>query len=153
MALTQSLIDGLQSCASAGKIWNRASWGGTIPVPGGVVMRVELSDAGNYPPVREYFLRLGASVTSSDGLTIDVDFPEGLLDEDESPEMYLKTWARANHLHARVIESSPSAAEANGCTKARGPAIRPGRPAAATAWGIARTEGVHHGGATLGGPR
>ena len=80
-------------------------------------MRVELSDAGNYPPVREYFLRLGASVTSSDGLTIDVDFPEGLLDKDESPEMYLKTWARANHLDARVIESSPSAAEANGSTK------------------------------------
>ena len=82
------------------------------------MMRVELSDAGNYPPVRDYFLRLGASVASSDGVTIDVDFPEGLLDEDESPEMYLKTWARANHLDARVIESSnPPAAEANGSSK------------------------------------
>ena len=66
-------------------------------------MRVELSDAGNYPPLRDYFLRLGASVASRDGLTFDVEFPRGLLDEDENPEMYLETWVRARRLEARVV--------------------------------------------------
>jgi MshEN domain len=67
-------------------------------------MRVELTDAGDYPAFRDYFLRLGGSVVSDDSLTVDVTFPEGLLDEDESPQMYYRTWARANRLHARAVE-------------------------------------------------
>ena len=61
---------------------------------GGVVMRIELTDSLDYPGLRDYFLRLGASVTSGDGVTLEVDFPAGLLDEDETPEMYYETWAR-----------------------------------------------------------
>ena len=66
-------------------------------------MRVELTDAGNYPALRDYFLRLGGAVFSEDGRIVDVAFPDGLLDEDESPEMYYRTWARANGLDARVV--------------------------------------------------
>ena len=67
-------------------------------------MRVELSDAGTYPPLRDYFLRLGASVASENGVTFDVEFPDGLLDEDESPETYFETWKRARCLEARVVD-------------------------------------------------
>jgi hypothetical protein len=69
-------------------------------------MRIELADPGNYPALRDYFLRLGGSVASEDGMTLDVEFPDGLLDDDESAEMYFETWSRANHLDARVVASS-----------------------------------------------
>ncbi len=83
---------------------------------GGVAMRVELTDPGHYPALRDYFLRLGGSVVSEDGLLVDLAFPEGLLDEDESPEMYYRTWAHANRLDARVVEhgGGQTAAEAGG---------------------------------------
>jgi Type II secretion system (T2SS), protein E, N-terminal domain len=78
-------------------------------------MRVELTDAGQYPALRDYFQRLGGSVVSEDSLTVDVEFPEGLLDEDESPELYYRTWARTNRLDTRVVEhGGESAAEAVG---------------------------------------
>jgi len=67
-------------------------------------MRIELTDAGDYPALRDYFQRLGGSVVSDDSLTVDVIFPEGLLDEDESPEIYYRTWARANRLDARATD-------------------------------------------------
>ena len=94
-------------------------------------MRVELTDAGDYPALRDYFLRLGGSVVSDDSLIVDVAFPEGLLDEDESPEMYYRTWARANRLDARVVERSrgQAVAEAGGSftlvTQPPDPAARP----------------------------
>ena len=47
-------------------------------------------------------------------MTLEVDFPEGLLDEDESPEMYYETWARANRLDARVVDSSSATAPESG---------------------------------------
>ena len=70
-------------------------------------MRIELTDPREFPGLRDYFLRLGASVeVSGDGATLEIDFPDGLLDEDESAEMYYETWARTNRLDARVVDSS-----------------------------------------------
>jgi hypothetical protein len=74
-------------------------------------MRIELTDSHDYPALRDYFLRLGASVSvSGDGATLEVDFPDGLLDEDESPEMYYETWARAHRLDARAVDSGSAKA-------------------------------------------
>ena len=74
-------------------------------------MRIELTNSRDYPGLRDYFLRLGAAVTGSgDGGTLEVEFPDGLLDEDESAELYYETWARANRLDARVADGSGSRA-------------------------------------------
>jgi Type II secretion system (T2SS), protein E, N-terminal domain len=90
-------------------------------------MRIELVDPGNYPALRDYFLRLGGSVASEDGATLDVEFPDGLLDDDESAEMYFETWSRANHLDARVVASSNETSPAsNGTLKVVGQASDPG---------------------------
>ena len=93
------------------------------PGSGGVVMRIELADSRDNRGVRDYFLRLGASVAiSADGATIDVAFPDGLLDEDESAEMYYESWARANRLTARVVDSgSTIARESRGALKLAAP--------------------------------
>ena len=74
-------------------------------------MRIELTDPRDHSGLRDYFLRLGASVeVSEDGATIEIAFPEGLLDEDESAEVYYETWARTNRLDARLVDSSSLAA-------------------------------------------
>ncbi len=65
-------------------------------------MRIELTEARHRPALRDYFLRLGAEVVQTDEETIDVDFAEGILQEDESAEMYLQTWARYNRVDARL---------------------------------------------------
>ena len=69
-------------------------------------MRVELTDPSHYPDLRDYFLRLGAEVARTDETAIDVDFADGILDDDESIEMYLKTWARHRQVDARVTAVS-----------------------------------------------
>ena len=69
-------------------------------------MQIELTDQRELKSLQDYFLRLGASVRSEDA-TIHVDFPEGLLDEDESPEMYLRTWLRAHNAEQIVCPSDP----------------------------------------------
>ncbi len=78
-------------------------------------MRVVLSDSRQYVSLRNYFLRLGASVVCGDGEAVDIDFPDGLLNEDESPEMYYETWARANHVEVATAPSrrpdGPAASE------------------------------------------
>ena len=93
-------------------------------------MRIELTDSREFPGLRDYFLRLGASVAASgDGATVDIDFPDGLLDEDESAEMYYETWARANQLDARVVDSSRATAPASERTlKVVSPPSDPGAP-------------------------
>ena len=93
-------------------------------------MRIELTDSRDYPGLRDYFLRLGASVAvSEDGATIEIDFPDGLLDEDESAEMYYETWARANRLGARVVDSSSATVPASERTpKTVSPPTDPGAP-------------------------
>lgn len=65
-------------------------------------MRIELTEPRVYPELRDYFLRLGADVEQTDAETLDVHFADGLLDEDESPEMYFQTWARNNQGEARI---------------------------------------------------
>jgi hypothetical protein len=63
------------------------------------------------PGASGLLLCLGASVAASpDGARLDVEFPDGLLDEDESPGMYYETLARANRLDARITESSSATA-------------------------------------------
>jgi hypothetical protein len=94
-------------------------------------MRVELTDARDCPGLRDYFLRLGASVAvSADGTTIDVEFPDGLLDDDESAEMYYETWARGNRLDARTVASISAKAPENGSalTRVATPTVDPGAP-------------------------
>jgi hypothetical protein len=71
-------------------------------------MRVELTDPSHYPDLRDYFLRLGAEVARTDEAAIDVDFADGILDDDESIEMYLKTWARYRQVEARVTAGTAS---------------------------------------------
>ena len=71
-------------------------------------MRIELSDPRHYPRLRDYFLRLGAAVVRKDGETIDVHFPGHLLQEDESPELYFRTWTRYHPGEARELEPEPS---------------------------------------------
>jgi hypothetical protein len=65
-------------------------------------MRIELTEPRAYHALRDYFLRLGADVDQADSNTIDVHFADGLLQEDESPEMYFQTWAAANRSDARL---------------------------------------------------
>ena len=65
-------------------------------------MRIELTEPRAYPALRDYFLRLGAEVEQAGTKTIDVNFADGLLQEDESPEMYFQTWALANRGEARL---------------------------------------------------
>ena len=92
-------------------------------------MRIELSDASHFPGLRDYFLRLGASVESADATTIDVTFPDGLLDDDESAEMYFATWARGNRLDAGVVDSaSPAAPKSTEPLKVAGASSDPGAP-------------------------
>ena len=92
-------------------------------------MRIELTDSLDYPGLRDYFLRLGASVTSGDGVTLEVDFPAGLLGEDETPELYYETWARTTRLDARVVDgSSVTAAESGRALKLVTPQPDPGAP-------------------------
>ncbi len=67
-----------------------------------------LSDQRDYTSLRNYFLRLGASVRSGDSETVDIDFPDGLLNADESPEMYYETWARANHVEVETVPGRPA---------------------------------------------
>lgn len=76
-------------------------------------MRIELSDPRHYPALRDYFVRLGAAVVRKDGETIDVHFAEGLLQEDESPELYFRSWTRYHPAEARELEPSPTSAESN----------------------------------------
>ena len=71
-------------------------------------MRVELTDPSHYPDLRDYFLRLGAEVARTDETAIDVDFADGILDDDESIEMYLKTWARHRQVDARATAAVAS---------------------------------------------
>ncbi len=56
-------------------------------------MRIELTELSHCAALRDYFLRLGADVQTNGGV-IEIQFPDGLLQEDESPEMYLQTWVR-----------------------------------------------------------
>ena len=93
-------------------------------------MRIELTDTRDYPGLRDYFLRLGASVdASTDGATLDVEFPDGLLDEDESAEMYYETWARTHRLDARVVDhGSLSAPEPSGVLEVAAEASDLGAP-------------------------
>ena len=72
-----------------------------------VPMRIELTEARHCPALRDYFLRLGAEVVQTDEEAIDVHFAEGILQEDESAEMYLQTWARYNRVDARSRQPSP----------------------------------------------
>ena len=71
-------------------------------------MRIELTDPRHRPALRDYFLRLGADVSQDDDGAIEVHFAEGLLQEDESAEMYLQTWARRNRVDARVTTAVAS---------------------------------------------
>ena len=71
-------------------------------------MRIELTEARHYPALRDYFLRLGADVAQTDKESLEVHFAEGLLQEDESAEMYLQTWARRNRVDARVTTAVAS---------------------------------------------
>ena len=73
-------------------------------------MRIELNDPVHYPPLRDYFLRLGAEVGRAEGNAIDVHFAEGLLEDDESAEMYFSTWARYNRVDAQVVAASSAPA-------------------------------------------
>jgi hypothetical protein len=92
-------------------------------------MRIELTDSLDYPGPRDYFLRLGASVTSGDGVTLEVDFPAGLLDEHETPETYYETWARTTRLDARVVDGSTvTAPESGRSLKLVTPQPDPGAP-------------------------
>ncbi len=77
-------------------------------------MRVVLSYQRYYTSLRNYFLRLGASVKSGDREKVVIDFPDGLLNEDESPEMYYETWARANHVEGETALGRPAVPGANG---------------------------------------
>lgn len=70
-------------------------------------MHIELTDLRQFSPLRDYFLRLGASVASEDDGTLDVAFREGLLNDDESAELCFESWVRANRVDARVVESNP----------------------------------------------
>ncbi len=65
-------------------------------------MRIALTESRAYPALRDYFLRLGADVEQADPKTIDVHFADGLLQDDESPEMYFQTWVAANRSDARI---------------------------------------------------
>jgi hypothetical protein len=85
-------------------------------------MRVELIDPCHYPDLRDYFLRLGAVVVRKDGETIDVHFADGILQEDESPEMYLRTWARHRGVATGELDPSPTS------TELRGPVVAPAHP-------------------------
>jgi len=60
-------------------------------------MRIELTELSHCAALRDYFLRLGADVQTNGGV-IEIQFPDGLLQEDESPEMYLQTWVRYKRL-------------------------------------------------------
>ena len=92
-------------------------------------MRIELAQSNDYPALRDYFTRLGASVACSDDLTIDVEFPDGLLDADECPEMYLETWVRAKRVNARVaINGTSVSPEATGTPELSIEAADPGAP-------------------------
>ena len=110
-------------------------------------LRIKLTDPRDHPGLRDHFLRLGASVAAStDGATLDVEFPNGLLDEDESAEMYYETWARRHRLDARVaVENGGlSAPEPNGVLKVAAQGVRSQRAPASAAWGVTRQEGVDH---------
>jgi hypothetical protein len=74
-------------------------------------MRIELTEARHYPDLRDYFLRLGAVVVRGDGATIEVHFADGILQEDESPEMYYRTWARYNRVDAGPAAAPPTIRE------------------------------------------
>jgi class 3 adenylate cyclase len=71
-------------------------------------MRVELTDPSHYPDLRDYFLRLGASAVRREGATLDVHFADGVLQEDESPEMYFRTWARYRGVEAQAAAPGAS---------------------------------------------
>jgi len=69
-------------------------------------MRIEVTEPRVYPALRDYFLRLGADVEQADTKTIEVHFADGLLNEDESAEMYFQTWALANRGEARITATT-----------------------------------------------
>lgn len=71
-------------------------------------MRVELTDPSHYPDLRDYFLRLGAAIVRREGETVDVHFADGVLQEDESPEMYFRTWAQYRGVETRAPAPSAS---------------------------------------------
>ena len=78
-------------------------------------MRIELTELSHCAALRDYFLRLGADVQTNGGV-IEIQFPDGLLQEDESPEMYLQTWVRYKRVDVihlpRVEDRGPSTIEA-----------------------------------------
>jgi hypothetical protein len=74
-------------------------------------MRIELTESRHYPDLRDYFLRLGAVVARGDGEALEVHFADGVLQEDESPEMYFRTWARYNRVDARPVAATPTIRE------------------------------------------
>jgi len=64
-------------------------------------MQIELTDSRLNASLRDYFLRLGAAV-HTEREAVHICFAEGLLAEDESPEMYLRTWVRTNRAEGFV---------------------------------------------------
>jgi hypothetical protein len=68
-------------------------------------MRIHLSEPGRSAALRDYFSRLGAVAVLEDDRTVEVDFPEGLLDEGESIETYLQRWTQTNGVSAEPVRA------------------------------------------------
>ena len=69
---------------------------------------IHLTDEVDYPALRDYFLRLGASVERTHEGIVEVRFSEGVLQDDESAEMYLRTWVRNNRVAGQAaLTGSP----------------------------------------------
>ena len=79
-------------------------------------LRIELTGPHHSPALRDYFLRLGAAVAEPGVGTLEIRFAEGVLQEDESPELYFRTWARHNGIDERAATAYP---------ETRGPAAAP----------------------------
>ena len=69
-------------------------------------MRIHLSEPGRSAALRDYFSRLGAVAVLEDDQTVEVDFPEGLLDEGESIETYLQRWTQTNGVTAQLAAAA-----------------------------------------------
>ncbi len=68
-------------------------------------MRIELGDTRLYPELQDYFLRLGADVKMEEN-AIDIRFAEDLLDKDESPELYFRSWMQSRRIESQSTERS-----------------------------------------------
>ena len=81
-----------------------------VPVRGShhVVVRVQLDDPTRAEALRDYFLRLGATVSVNGDKTLDIQVAE---DDDVDATAYLRSWATTNRIGASTVPTdAPPAA-------------------------------------------